>query len=120
MKSGRWSWSMGVKFALLGILFVAVMGLVVQLLWNWLVPVLFAGPLISFWQALGLLLLSKILFGGFSKHHGRHGQGKWQPYWKAKWEAMSPEEREQLRQKMKEKCSWGQSPKPGSDTDQPS
>jgi len=72
-----------------------------QYLWNWIVPALFAGPVITFWQALGLLVLSKILFSGFggkgnwSKHRGRG------PYWKEKWNAMSPEEQERFKTKMK-------------------
>ena len=37
---------------------------VVMYLWNWLIPDLFNGPVITFWQAFGLILLSKILFGG--------------------------------------------------------
>lgn len=34
----------------------------VKLLWNWLMPVIFGLPLISFWQAAGLMLLISILF----------------------------------------------------------
>jgi hypothetical protein len=75
-------------------------------LWNWLVPVLFAGPVITFWQALGLLALSKILFSGFGKGgfhwSGRHS-GHWRPYWKEKWNTMTPEERERFKEKMKNK-----------------
>ena len=45
-------------------------GYITMLLWNWLVPTLFAGPVITYWQTLGLLVLSKILFSG-----GGHGSG---------------------------------------------
>jgi hypothetical protein len=45
-----------------GAVFIA--GTVVKLLWNWLVPWLFGLPALTFWQALGVLLLSRILFGG--------------------------------------------------------
>lgn len=59
-------------------LFMAVAGLVVMSLWNWLIPTLFSGPSVSFWQALGILLLSKILFGS---HGGagerKHKKGSW-------------------------------------------
>jgi hypothetical protein len=48
---------------------VAAFGAVTMLLWNWLVPTIFSGPVVTFWQALGLLLLGKILFGS---GHGRH------------------------------------------------
>lgn len=55
--------------------FVAVFGLAVMLLWNWLMPDLFGLQAISFWQAAGLLVLCKILFGGLGggHHHGHHG-----------------------------------------------
>ena len=60
---GRWILK-GVKFVLV-LLAAAVMSFVVMGLWNWLMPPLFALHRISFWQALALLLLGKILFGGF-------------------------------------------------------
>lgn len=43
----------------------ALFSLCVMLLWNWLLPSIFGLPLITFWQSLGLLLLSKLFFGGF-------------------------------------------------------
>ena len=59
---------------LLGILlFAFIGGEVVQLLWNWLLPPLFGWPQITFWQALGLLALCRILFGGFGRHGHRSG-----------------------------------------------
>ena len=57
----------GFKYAGFGVLGVAaVFGftLVVMLLWNALVPELFNGPELGYWQTLGLLVLSKILFSG--------------------------------------------------------
>lgn len=72
-------------------------------LWNWLVPELFHGPVINFWQTLGLVALSKILFGGFGKgHHGRHNN--WKQRMKEKMGHMSPEEKEQFKQRLKDKC----------------
>jgi hypothetical protein len=96
-----------VKIAVIGILAITLFVYVTMQLWNWLVPVLFSGPVIDFWQALGLLVLSKIFFSGFSKG-GQPGYG-WRPYWKAKWQAMTPNERESFKQKMKEK--WCRMPK---------
>lgn len=100
MKRG-WKIMMWILF---GLLMVAIFGGVIMFLWNWLVPDLFGGPTINFWQALGLLLLSKILFSGFNKH-GHHGQHK--PTWKRriqeKFSTMSPEEREAFKKKMREK-----------------
>ena len=52
------------KWTVMGMIFILLFGWVTMLLWNWLVPALFNGPVITFWQTLGLLLLSKILFGG--------------------------------------------------------
>ena len=54
------------------LVFVAVGGVVVQLLWNWLLPSLFGVPEVTLWQALGLLALSRILFGGFGRGGGSH------------------------------------------------
>jgi hypothetical protein len=44
------------------ILIVMLLGIPLQLLWNWLMPNLFDLPYISFWQAVGLNLLATILF----------------------------------------------------------
>lgn len=81
-------------------------------LWNWLVPVLFAGPVISFWQALGLLLLTKILFFGIGGRHGcGDGYSSHQRHWKHRFaekiSSMTPEERETLKNKMREKWCTG-------------
>jgi hypothetical protein len=65
------------KSPLFAMLFVAVLaglGLVVMSLWNWLMPALFGLKLIGYWQALGLIILSKTLFGGFRGSGGRGGR----------------------------------------------
>jgi hypothetical protein len=92
----------------IGIVAIAAFGWVTQLLWNWIVPALFAGPLISFWQALGLLALSKILFSGFggkgSHKCGHYGHGtSWKQRWSEKFSGLKPEEREAFKKKMMEK-----------------
>jgi hypothetical protein len=64
------------KFPLLAVLFVVVLagfGFVVMGLWNWLMPALFGLKLIGYWQAIGLISLSKIMFGGFRSSGGRGG-----------------------------------------------
>ena len=72
-------------------------------LWNWLVPALFHGPIINIWQTLGLIVLSKILFGGFGKgHHGKHNG--WKQRMHEKMGSMSPEEKERFKQRFKERC----------------
>ena len=59
------------KFGLFGLIGLAAFTLVVMLLWNWLVPLLFKGPEVNYWQTLGLLILSKILLTGVIGH-GHH------------------------------------------------
>ncbi len=112
----------GTKFLawfVLGLLAVALVGFITMSLWNWLVPVIFNGPLITFWQAMGLLLLSKLLFWGFGgkkQHwHGHSTESHWKAKLYNKFSTMTPEERELVKQKMKEKwCGW-QEKGPGKD-----
>ena len=90
------------------VLFIAIGGEVVRLLWNWLLPPLFGWSQITFWQALGLLALCRILFGGF----GLHGSGRSsvRRRWAERWEHMSPEERERFRLGIRTRCGFGPSP----------
>jgi hypothetical protein len=83
---------------------VAIVGFVVMRLWNWLMPELFGLHTISFGQALGLLFLSKLLLGGL--RGGRWGgRGMfWRRRMMARWEKMTPEEREKFRQGMRGRC----------------
>jgi hypothetical protein len=70
----------------------AVLGLAVMVLWNLVVPALFVGSrTIDYAHALGLLVLCRILFGGFRGRGGWHGRRHWD-----KWTAMTPEERERI------------------------
>jgi len=87
------------------LLFMAVGGFVVQQLWNWLLPPLFGWPALTFWQALGLLALCRILFGRF----GGRGFGPRfsRRHMAARWERMSPEERERFRQGLAGRCGFG-------------
>lgn len=81
-------------------LFALIMGFGTMMLWNWLVPSLFNGPLITFWQALGLLLLCKLLLGFPHKHHEGGWAGKkrkWKEHWEAKTSGMTPEEKEKMK-----------------------
>lgn len=91
------------------IAFVVVAGIIalsaiVMWLWNWLVPELFHGPVITIYHALGLMLLTRILFRGFHGNRcgGMYG-GKWGA-WKGRWDKMSPEERERMRELWKKRC----------------
>ena len=68
-----------------GILFAGLFSLLVLLLWNWLMPAIFGLTTITFFQAFGLLVLSKILFFGFHRGgHPRHFRSK--EYWKKRFE----------------------------------
>jgi hypothetical protein len=88
--------------------FLAAFGFVVQRLWNWLAPPLFGGHGIGYWQALGLLLLCKILFGGFRGHCGPPGH--WRRHMIERWENMTPEEREKFRHGLSGCCGRGETP----------
>lgn len=70
--------------------FVVFGGVVVQWLWNWLVPDLFGLRAITVWEALGLLALSRILFGSFGGRGGHHRSEK-RDWWKKKRMASSVE-----------------------------
>jgi hypothetical protein len=89
----------GMRFIVGGVLAVAVFSLVVMSLWNWLAPAVFGGHIINYWQALGLLVLSRILFGGFRgrRGHGMHGRYRFTS-------DMTPEEREKFRQGLRARC----------------
>ena len=78
----RWSdWSVKAKVGMIigGIIlvpaFLILLPLVTMQLWNWLMPAIFKLPAIGFWQAVGLLILSHILFKG--GHLGRAGRSRW-------------------------------------------
>jgi len=83
------------------IVIVTLIGFVTMGLWNWLVPELFHGPVITFWQALGLFILSKILLTGFVKKN--HQGPPWRHYWKDKWGKMTPEDRDRFKQRIQDK-----------------
>jgi hypothetical protein len=80
--------------------FIWIGGEVVMLLWNWLLPGLFGWHQITFWQGLGLLVLSRILFGNFGGGHGGNHHGPHR-HRDENWERMTPEEREKLRHEMR-------------------
>jgi hypothetical protein len=91
-----------VAMVLLSAVVLGLLGAAVMLLWNALVPPLFRGPLLTFWQAIGLLLLSRILFGSLRAHGG------WRRHrWRERWEQLSPEERARLRERFAHRCGRG-------------
>ncbi len=85
------------------LLLIAAVGAVVMLLWNWLMPALFGLVTISFWQALGIFILARILFGGFCLGrkgfmHGRMHGMKENPIHE-KWMKMTPDQRKEFIEK---------------------
>jgi len=95
--------------AIAGLLaFMALGGFIVQWLWNWLMPALFGLKTVTFWQALALLALCRILFGGFAGHRATRGELRRRVADRLadKFERMSPEERERFRQRVRERCGF--------------
>jgi uncharacterized SAM-binding protein YcdF (DUF218 family) len=107
-----WWMMKAVKMLAFFVVGATVVGLIVMLLWNALVPDLFRGPSLTFWQALGLLVLSQILFGGSG--HRRYSNGWRHERWRRKFEkklaAMTPEEREKFKEEWEHRCGhrWGE------------
>jgi hypothetical protein len=101
MMRSRVKW---IPVAIVGVaVFVFFGGWVVMHLWNWLLPMLFGWRVITFWQALGMLVLCRILFGRWGGGprsaafgRGRHG-----------WKKLTPEEKEEWRRRMRERCGMG-------------
>jgi hypothetical protein len=110
-------WPLMIPVVLVGfVVFIFIGGEVVKLLWNWLAPPLFGLPLLSFWQALALLALCRILFGGFGMGGGGRGHyrgrmvermtDRMADRFAQRWQNMSPEERERFRQRVRERCGF--------------
>jgi len=95
------------KIIFIPIFFIGMAALIIwilMLLWNWLMPDIFALRLITFWESAGLLLMAKILFGGFHTgrkgwHNKSHADGGWKQKFKRKWAGMSDEEKEKWQKK---------------------
>ena len=99
------------------VLFTFIGGELVRQLWNWLLPPLFGWHELTFWQALGMLALCRILFGGFGgRGSGRSNvrrriEERMSERMAERCEHMTPEERERFRQRMRER--WGFGPPTG-------
>ena len=106
----------GLGFLAFALVFVALAGWAVMALWNALLPTLFGIPLITFWQALGLLVLGRLLFGfGFRGPRGYGGWGhrggwggprheRWREKMEERWKSLTPEQRERYRQHWEARC----------------
>jgi len=138
----KWIFMKIVKVLFFVCIGIFLFGLITMSLWNCLIPALFHGPVVTYWQAVGLLILGKILFGGFGGRRGGpwgRGQGHGGPWgrwhemspeertkykeewkkWKDKWDTMSLEEKRQAKMQFKGNCGpWGNWNRPGFDFDQ--
>ena len=94
-------------FPLFGVAFILLGGLVVMLLWNAILPAVLsvAGPL-TYLQAIGLLILCKILFGGFRGGPRHRGDNRWANAMrmKEKMNGMTEEEREKFKAEWRARC----------------
>ena len=86
----------GVRILVFGIVFAGIVGLITLALWNALMPPILGLPAINFWQALGLLLLSRLLFGRF----GGWGHRLRRARFARGWQGLTPEERQRFRDAM--------------------
>jgi Ca2+/H+ antiporter, TMEM165/GDT1 family len=99
----HWAKKIGLIIVLVP-LFVFVFGFVVMTLWNYTLPALFGISTITFWQAIAITILSKILFGGFHGGKGHKQSHNRSDYWKHRWKNMSEEERERYKNRWKNWC----------------
>jgi hypothetical protein len=103
-------------------LFVFIGGEIVMHLWNWLLPSLVGFRQVTFWQALGILALCRILFGGLGIHGSgrsnirRRMEERCKDRMEERCKNMTPEERERFRQRMRER--WGFGPSTGESKEQ--
>jgi hypothetical protein len=96
-------------FVIFFIAAVLLFGTIVMGLWNAILPAVIGVKTITFIQALGILLLSKILFGGFGRRGGWHGgrHNAWRNKLQEKMANMTPEEREKFKAEWKSRCGGG-------------
>ncbi|CAG5003896.1 hypothetical protein DYBT9275_03253 [Dyadobacter sp. CECT 9275] len=107
-------------FPLFFIAALLALGAIVRLLWNAVLPAIAPVNSISYWQAVGLLALCRILFGNFGNRMGPGAGwrgGPWQrdrlggdhpgfggARWRKKWMTMSDEERKKFREEIRDRC----------------
>ncbi len=84
--------------------FVLAAGGVVMILWNAILPPVLGVKPLNFWRAVGLFVLFKILFGGFSPRRWKRRMSARKKQWREKWMNMSEEERAHFKEKWKDHC----------------
>ena len=81
---------------------VSALAYIVMLLWNAILPDVVGVKPLNFWQAAGLLILAKILFGGFGgRRHWKHSKKN---QWRKKWMEMNDDERQEAKSRWKDYC----------------
>ena len=119
----RFRFSQVLRFILFAALFGGLMGFVVMSLWNVTLPRLVQGvSAISFWQAIALLILSRLLFGGFRGPWNRPDFGnakrdQWKGRMAEHWQKLTPEQRDRMRQFWGNRCRPSTSTPPTDPTD---
>ena len=94
-----------IPFLILGGL--ALFSYIVMQLWNNILPEVLHVGSVTYWQAAGILILSKILFG-FGGRGGRGGGAPWMRHKMERFKSMSPEEQQRFRDEMRSRCGkWG-------------
>ena len=103
MQHMKWKWAL--KALAFGLIFITVFPFVTMLLWNNLAATIFGLPTLTFFQTIGLMVLGRLLTGGFG---GGRGAGGWRrgQHWRERWQNMTPEQREQAKQRWG-KRGWG-------------
>jgi hypothetical protein len=105
----RFGFGKAVMILVFATAFIMLFTFIVMSLWNAILPDVLGVKVISFWQALGILILSKILFSGFGglRHKGEHFKSRMREKMMARWDQMTPEQREQFKAEMKKRCgNW--------------
>ena len=93
----------GKRLLIIPIVFAALVlfSLITMLLWNALMPQIFHLPIINYWQAVGLLILARLFFGGNFVHRSRHSHNpRWNHKIKDKFANMTPDERKEFFEKL--------------------
>lgn len=103
----RWFFKIGRMLPIIAAAVLAL-GFIFMQLWNALIPDLFGGPVLGYFQAIGLLLLSQFIFrGGGGRRFGGWLRGDhWRKRFEERMATMTPEEREKLKERWGRDCGW--------------
>lgn len=94
-----------IMFIVLAPLFIFGLSAIVMWLWNALLPDILGVNPVTYWQAMGILVLSKILFGNFGGGRGKSHKEKPKNNFRQKWANMDDEERAKFKEQWKKRCA---------------